>query len=390
MRIGVLTQWMSKDNYGQQLQFYALQKYLRDMGHEVFLIRYDYSEDLVQSPWWVKMLKAFNPIKLVRYVMYKKHHASVMKEQSENDRGFDLFRDRYCLVSEQKYNSYTELCKNPPKADAYIVGSDQVWSFYNYNFPLCKCKKRVHAFFLDFGGQDIKRISYAASWGMESIPFEYVEEIAPLLSKFDYISVREKSGIELCRQCGGDDAEWVCDPTLFLSAETYRALYREEDRRGNVRKPKSRYLLLYMLSNDCDFDVQSVYDFATTKKLLVVYITGEQLMDKKEKEFATIPEWLYLVDNAEYVITNSFHGSVFSTIFHKAFGTIPLTGRFSSKNTRVESLFALRGMEKRYVTDKNFSILDVPYDMEDVHVSEDFILALSNNHIHLTGGGKPS
>lgn len=389
MRIGVLTLFHSKDNYGQQLQCYALQKYLRDMGHDVFLIRYDYLKDL-SSPLWLKMLKAFNPIKLVRYAMYKRYHANVLKEQSRNDRCFDSFREKHVIMSERQYGSYVELCENPPPADAYIVGSDQVWNCL-LHCSASRVKTQIHAFFLDFGGPDAKRISYAASWGMESIPRDHTQEIEPLLAKFDYVSVREKSGIELCRQCGRDDAEWVCDPTLLLPAESYRNLYREEDRRGSIRKPKSKYLLLYMLKDERNFDKDSVYAFATTKKLEVVYVTGGKLMDGREKFFATIPEWLYLVDNAEYVITNSFHGSVFSTIFHKAFGVIPREGKFAGMNTRLESLFALRGMEKRYVTDKNFSILDVPYDMEDMHVSEDFILALSNNHIHLTGGGgKPS
>lgn len=94
--------------------------------------------------------------------------------------------------------------------------------------------------------------------------------IEPLLNRFDYVSVREESGINLCRKCGRNDAEWVCDPTLLLSAEIYRSLYRE----NKIQKPDGKYILLYMLNNRCDFDIQSVYDFAKNKNLKVVYVTG--------------------------------------------------------------------------------------------------------------------
>ena len=371
MKIGILTFWWAQDNYGQLLQCYALQKYLRDMGHEAFLIRYDYQNDVKKSPLIIKCFKAFNPVKLFRYFAYKKHNADVLLEQQKNNRQFDEFRAKY-IVSSDFYASYVALKNNPPQADAYIVGSDQVWNYWYANIK--RYNNSLHAYFLDFGNSNTKRLSYAASWGVRELPQDFIQAVNPLLARFNYIGVREESGVDLCRQCGRADAEWVCDPTLLLNADTYRKIYEE----NAIRKPEKKYLLLYMLNNTCDFDIQSVYDFASNKQLEVVYVTGNGVIDNRQKYFATIPEWLYLVDNAEYVVTNSFHCGVFSTIFHKSFGIVPLSGKLTGMNARFESLFELRGTGKRFVTDEDFSALDRKYKTKSVGISENFLKSIQS------------
>ena len=372
MKIGIMTFWWSNDNYGQLLQCYALQKYLRDLGHEAYLIRYQLQGDCVKDPpppLITKVYKALNPIKVCKFVInkiknYNKRH-KLAQERKQNSRLFELFREKYIVQSPQTYNSLKELQSNPPEADIYIVGSDQVWNFYSV---FDKLKTIAHAYFLDFGGDNIRRMSYAASWGRTEISDDEIKELSPLLKRFDYISVREESGIELCKKCGCNDPEWVCDPTLLLDANTYRTIYNENE----IRKPESKYLLLYMLGNECDFDVETVYDFAAKKGLEVVFVSGNNLIDSHQQYFATIPEWLYLVDNAEYVITNSFHCGVFSTIFHKQFGIIPLTGKLVGMNARMLSLFELRGTDNRFVNGGEFVVLDKEYKVKDVKVSEKF------------------
>lgn len=370
MKIGIMTFWWSNDNYGQLLQCYAMQKYLRDLGHDAFLIRYNYKTDVKKNPLLIRCLKAFNPVLLARYILIKKHVADVRSEQLKNDRGFDEFRARYIAQSERVYRSYFDLKANSPEADAYIVGSDQVWNYWHKNPRRYFNPNR--AYFLDFGSENARRLSYAASWGVTELPEDYEEEIKPLLAGFEYVSVREESGVELCRECGRNDAEWVCDPTLLLSAEIYRSLYSE----NRIRKPDGKYILLYMLDNECDFDVQSVYAFAEARGLKVIYVTGNGVIDGREKFFATIPEWLCLIDNAEYVITNSFHGSVFCTVFHKPFGVVRLTGKEASMNARFESLFDLRGTGNRYLSGTDFSVLDKDYELKSIVASEKFLEAL--------------
>ena len=370
LKIGIITFWWSHDNYGQLLQCYALQKYLRNMGHEPFLIRYIPDKDYKKSPLWIKLLKACNPFLLYKFLKRNFVHLATKKvteklaaERTEHNRCFDDFRNKFLKVSEKVYESYDALFYDAPEADIYITGSDQVFNYHFYP------QKAINAYFLNFGSPDARRISYGASWGMTMLPGKYKKAIEPLLQKFDYVSVREKTGIDLCRECGRNDAEWVCDPTLLLDAEKYRAIYRENE----IRKPDGKFLLLYMLANECDFDIQTVYDFAASKGLEVVYVTGNGVLDKRKKYFATIPEWLYLVDNAEYVITNSFHCAVFSTIFHKQFGVIPLSGSVGQMNSRFDALFEIREMHKRYVSENDFSILDIAYDCSEVAVSKRFV-----------------
>ena len=354
MRIGILTFWQSKDNYGQLLQCYALQKYLRDNGHDAYLVRYRPKGDIKRTPLVFRVFKALNPVKLVRYVALRVRIRTAKREYAEHDRQFDVFREKYIAQSPRVYNSYDELCEDPPDADCYIVGSDQVWNLGGA--PLARCRGMVHAYFLDFGPREIKRLAYAASWGRETLPDEYAREIRPLLARFSYIGVREKSGVVLCAQCGRNDAEWVCDPTLLLSAKTYRALCRAE----NACVPETPYVLFYYLENGGAFNKEAVFAFARERGLCVQYVGGNMNVDAYEKNYATIPEWLSLVDHAEYVVTNSFHCCVFSLLFGKRFGAVRLTGTNEGMNTRFASLFELTGSPERYVTETDFSALELP------------------------------
>lgn len=367
LKIGILTFWWSNDNYGQLLQCYALQKYLRDNGHDAFLIRYNSQNDYVKTSLLSRFYKAFNLVKLCRFLGYKINQKKADLEQKLHDRHFDDFRSRYIVQSEKVYSSYNELKENPPDADVYIVGSDQVWNFSFYN-NVKKCRNLIHAYFLDFGKPETKRISYAASWGKTDISKNKIDEIFPLIKRFDYVSVREKSGLDLCRKCGYKSAEFRCDPTLLLDADSYRKLYKD-----NISvKTGEKYVFVYRLSNPCDFDMTCVYDFAKKKGLEVVYVTGNNLYDKYKKTFASIEDWLYLVDNAEYVITNSFHCCVFSLLFKKKFAVVPLTGAGAEMNSRIDTLFQIFNISPRWLKNMNdFSALE-PLPEPDFTAKTDF------------------
>ena len=227
---------------------------------------------------------------------------------------------------------------------------------------------------LDFGGENVKRLSYAASWGVSGISDDLKKEIEPLFKKFDYVSVRERKGLDLCKQCGVENGEWVCDPTLLLEAETYRKLYKE----NSIRKQTKKYMFVYILANQYDFDLNSIYKFAKEQNLEVIYVTGNYLKDKRKSFYATIPEWLYLIDNAEYVISNSFHCAVFSILFKKQFGIIKLTGAHSGMNTRLDSLFDLFSISELYIKDDDFSILDASYEPKRKVIENHFMEKLNN------------
>ncbi|MCR5455291.1 MAG: polysaccharide pyruvyl transferase family protein [Bacteroidales bacterium] len=368
MKIGILTFWWTDDNYGQILQCYALQKFLQNMGHDAFLIQYHQKDGILESSLRKHINRATNPSPS----SYSAINQSIATaKQATPDRLFESFRQKYIDSTPVYYTSLHQLRTHPPEADIYIVGSDQVWNLWNV--PINLCRDFVHIFFLDFGPENIRRISYAASWGRATISDEEKAEITPLLRKFYFISVREESGINLCQQCGRPDAQWVCDPTLLLHAQYYRRIYQENP----IRKPYQKFLLLYLLNTECEIDINNVYQFAAERGLQVVYITGNSRRDHLEKFYATIPEWLYLIDNAQYVVTNSYHGGVFAIIFHKQFAVAPLTGKFASMNTRFTSLFQRLNTGNRFILNGNLSILDSTYQNKVMEANSDLMRAIA-------------
>jgi hypothetical protein len=363
MKIGIMTFWWSRDNYGQILQCYALQKYLRDAGHDAYLIRYDPRNDYTytKTPFLRKVLKAFNPIKLYNFLSYKKRefYKNTYEKQKNSQRNFEGFRIEFIKQSEKTYYSYDELVKNPPVADVYIVGSDQVWNTFGMN----KAINVIRAYLLDFGDQSIKRIAYAVSFGKEVLDNDSITIFAKLLPNFDYISVREKSGVDICKKCGSNNVEWVLDPTMLLEADKYHVLYKDED----IKKPKKPYCLLYFLNWESNLTIQTVYNWAKRENLDVIYVSGNGESDKYKKIYPTIPEWIYLIEHAEYVITNSYHCSVFSLLFNKQFCILPLIGEYVGMNSRFDSLFELFQIESRFIN-SDLSILNKEIAWQSVSI----------------------
>lgn len=356
MKIGIITYWNSSNNYGEQLQNYALQECLRGLGHEPFLIRYDYNNDIIYGsrPLHIRLLRACNPKRLICHFKTKHENAKRIKDNIEHHRGFERFRERYLTMS-RVYSSIDDLRKDPPAADVYVTGSDQVWN--TFEGGLIEMRNRVSAFFLDFGGNNVKRVSYAASWGREELPEDERKYISPLLSRFDAVSVREKSGIGICSGLGYDGAVWALDPVLLHDPEKYRKLYRE----SAAQKTDDKYLLFYYMNNDGDYDRKAVFDWAALNGLKVKYVTDDW-HDDFSRSFPSVEEWLELIDNAEYVITNSYHCVLFSLIFEKRFGVIRRFGGYTGMNTRMDSVFKLCGIDPRFIDDCGFEILERPAD----------------------------
>jgi hypothetical protein len=233
-------------------------------------------------------------------------------------REIDNFIYSHFIQSDRFFASFAELQAYPPEADVYIVGSDQVWNFWGQPLKVAQYET-ANAYFLNFGKSEIKRIAYAASFGTRTIDRKSAEIIKPLIQKFSYVSVREEAGLSLCKACGIDDAKWVPDPTLLLTSEHYRVLYNSV----KVFKPDEPYCIAYMLRDNFCF-LEKIYAWAEKKKLKVRLILSSGLIQHPYQEiFATIPEWLGLLDNAECVFTDSYHGTIFSIIFGKKFGIIP-------------------------------------------------------------------
>ena len=352
MKIGIMTFWWSNDNYGQLLQCYALQKYLREKGHDVFIIRYKPTWKIRTKDKILYVLR--HPVKTFCKITRKLTKKDISPETkfAIKKRNFDEFRTEYIKFSDRIYTSYKELIEYPPHADMYIAGSDQIWNYKTtYN------KSDIDAYFLNFAEKGTLKYSFAASFGRNTLSDEVKKTMLPLLKGFDYVTVRENSGISICKEMG-IDANIVCDPTLLLEKNQYLQLCNK------VKTLEKKYVFLYMLSNTCIFSVHKLKEWCTENNLELVYVTGNTGWKKSNfddegivKSYLSIPEWITYLSNAEYVITNSFHCSVFSLIFERRIAFVSLSGELKSTNDRISSLFENLKIEKNEIISNDFEKL---------------------------------
>lgn len=324
MKIGIITFWDTKDNYGQLLQCYALQTFLRKMGHEAFLIRYKSKPVTKPQFQWRKILNYI--IKFPTYISLffditnrsikiKKYGRYV---NENNIRNFESFRAKHIIATEKIY-SEQELYNIPPKADAYICGSDQIWG----GDPI---------YYLPFAPTSSKKIAYAPSFGgVRQMDSKYELKIKKYLSSFCFVGVREQSGVELCHQIGIEKAVKVVDPTMLLPLDDYNKIRKK----ASFTKP---YIFLYLLGNPISYSVSLIYKFAKKHNFNVIYVASQGRLDSYKKAFPEIGEWIDYLANADFIVTNSFHCTVFSLLYGKKFATIPLTKGFKRMNVRIDDL----------------------------------------------------
>jgi hypothetical protein len=358
MTIGIVTFLWSTYNYGQILQAYALQKFLTNAGHEVYTIQYgkinnSYKKIRIDYLWiWHFMRHPSIAIQEYEY-----HRIEGLQQKRE----FNAFAEKHIMRSNRVYKSFGDLVRNPPAADVYIAGSDQIWNF-SEELPENLLREKLNVFFLEFADQDKKRIAFAASFGKSGLSRGQIDLITPLLKKFEYVSVREQSGIELCRLCGYKNAEFVPDPALLIKAEQYRTLYKDDKPKRRKTKP---YCLVYIIRKNKNINTSRILRWVKKNRLGLIYVPGSYIPRLQKKKWATITEWLCLIDNCECVITDSFHGAVFSLIFRKHFGVIPQSGEDEDMNGRLFSLFDMFCMESRILSE-DLSLMDRGIDWDKI------------------------
>lgn len=360
MKIGVITYWNSKDNYGQLLQCYALQQYLLSLNHEPFLIRYveNPKTDLVKFKW--SNLAAYI-IKFPCYVRWflsernKRYDKKRYQEQTDFEkRNFSKFLMERIKITD----IYTteRLKSNPPYADAYICGSDQIWGGND------------DVYFLSFAPDSALKIAYAPSMGGVSYSEGTRERLKKYLDRFNLIGMREQSGVDECTRMGYNNTVKVIDPTLLLQASEYKDIAQNP----SINKP---YAFVYLLGNSIGFSIKQIERYVNSQKLEMVYVASQGRYDEHTKIDPTIEEWLGWVSNAELVITNSFHCIVFSLLFHRNFISIPLIGRYARMNTRIEELLSECGLGHRIIS-KDFPKEEMPD--EDFNQFEQYMAAQRN------------
>ena len=334
MKIAILTLPLHT-NYGGILQAYALQTVLERMGHEVTHLQPKVEYPRLHSPFampfvWAKRLykKLFLGDKNLPVF---KHPYKWMREDTDRFIAENL-NCRFLKPEEWNENLAAEY-------DAVVVGSDQVWR------PLYSLD--VTRFFTAFlGHSDIRRIAYAASFGVDKNEFleEQLASGREYLKLFSGISVREESGIELCRDLFNVEAIKVLDPTMLLSIEDYQ--------RFAIIAPKSSgNLMVYVLDRTDETD-SFISRFAEEHDLNPFYANSKVGTSRNvnipsgERMQPPLENWLRGFLDADFILTDSFHACVFSIIFHKPFGVFRNLSRGLS---RIESLLRPLGLMDRCI-----------------------------------------
>lgn len=362
MKVGILT-FHNAANYGAVFQAYALSKYLENKGCDVYFIDYKSSDRNNVNYDKVKLimhLVLVNPRSTFQKMFLK--FSGVLSSQRESKFKFKFvnFRKKYFKLTRQ-YRSLEELQIDPPIMDLYISGSDQVWSSGSFGLN--------PAFFLKFGPTNIKKISYAASFGTPYLPENSIKLLPSLLSNFDEISVRESSGAEIIHECTDFKACHVVDPTLLLAENDYAQICS-----GKLAESVgSPYLLVYRLRQSLMLDVKMsmfVKKIAEERNLKVVTVSTNGVYKFLETGIDVCPspeEFLGLIKNANFFITNSFHGVIFAIIYKTNFFCMPRFSDSKSQNIRIIELLERLSLSDLYINDINNISSQINIDWSEVY-----------------------
>lgn len=336
MKIGILT--MHKVlNYGSALQAYATQQILLQLGYKNELI------DYIFPPKRKKSLKA-----KVR---------DILKNEYKKERKFRSFWKSFFKCSPATFVSKNELNAIDGQYDIYLTGSDQVWN------PILNGNELPFMFdFIPNG----KKIAYAASFSKGVIPKERQVAYKKLLSQYNAISIRETSGVTLLNEIAGIQAAHVCDPTLLLNSNQWSEI--ESRSTLHIAQP---YILAYILSyayNPYPYIFSIISNIQKESGLHVVLLDG-RLTDRFKKGYTVIntagpADFLHLIKNASFVITTSFHGTVFATNFRKPFVSVIQSNL--SMDSRMYSFVKQVGLEAQAV------VYNMPFHFEskDIYTKE--------------------
>ena len=348
-------------NHGASLQAYALQTYLLSLGYDVEII--DYKPDYLSGHY--KLWSVANPLfdKPIIKQLYLLAKLPGRLFALKRKRLFDEFTRDYLRLTNHRYHRLEELKSNPPQADIYIAGSDQIW---NTLFP----NGRDAAFYLDFAPQTAKRISYAASFATEDVVEEYKPFVKTMLQNFDEISIRERSSMPLLEHLDRIDGKAVCDPVFLLTREQWNEMLPKEP-------TKEKYLLVYD-SERSDNLKKIALRIAKEENLKIYNVSAFKIGYADRELWASSPlDFVQLVRDAEYVISNSFHATAFSVIFGKNFCVVNRTEKI---NERMKSILEDLGLQERLISDFHLGLLKMPdYEsvnhrlQEKIAVSEDYL-----------------
>lgn len=305
MKIGIVT-FHDADNFGAMLQSYGLQSSLQKLDAQSCFLDFPSVKSSSEVPSSPLMQR-------------------ILQHREKRQKLFADFRDTYLncdAFDEGQEKDY----------DLFIAGSDQVW-----NPEITECAGK---YLLTFAPAE-KRCAYAASFGTPELPESCAEYFAKELSQFRHISVREKSGVDLVRKLTGAEAHVNIDPSMLVKASDWEKMMAEP-------KTDKPYLLLITVQNDMNL-LRTATQMAQERGLELKVISASFFPPLGFQPWSdvSVTDWLRLVHDAEAVISSSFHGLVFSILFHKEFYSNPLVSGLADRNSRVTELMETLGISER-------------------------------------------
>lgn len=335
-------------DYGGILQAFATQKALNKLGVDSEAIDFDNLKVDINTRKWKYFLSNILDVSIVKEksrVVSKKirmrFDSSFREKMAQRDSAFDKFCHDSFKVS-RKFESWEDLKEACLNYDAVIVGSDQLWLPSNVAGDY---------YTLTFAPDEVKKISYATSFGIGAVPTKMKEKYSNFLNRINYLSARETSGQKIIKSCTGKEVQLVCDPTILLEVEDWSEI-------ASSRLVNGDYIFCYFMG---DNPVQREFVKKLAKKencRIVALLHLDQYIPADEHYVDEAPynisplDFVSLVKNAKYICTDSFHGTVFSIIFSKNFFTFK---RFNKKtslstNTRLTSLLNYFDLNDRLFT----------------------------------------
>lgn len=365
MKIGIIT-WFTGPNYGTNLQAIALQYYLRKKGYEVNIINYEVPPSKSQKERKSILKKIiYQPKKYaIKYALNK-----YANDITSRNRKLTNAVKRNCILT-SKITNIRQLIDICNSFELLICGSDQIWNPNWYD----------RFYFADYDGLRTRRISYAPSMGVNAIPDDVVQKIKRSISNFATISVREVKAADLLEAYTTSRPTVVVDPTLLLSDTEWNELFEKR------KKEKEMYILAFFL-NDEKAHLKATRNFAkkhSYKLILVPYKGMTYLKNADIRADVGLEDLLDLIRNAEYVITDSFHITVFSIIYKKQFFTFQRfkEDAFTSENVRITNLLKQANLNERLIPYQSVRIAeldDISYEnhisrlRDEVEKSKDFL-----------------
>lgn len=323
--------FINSDNYGSVLQAYALLATLNKIGYDAFVI--DYFKDEVKELYQI-MKPNTSKYNFLTNCYSRLHYSQLLMKQKR----YADFREKYIPKTPTKYTEHCQLLANPPEADCYICGSDQVWNTQIADFD--------SSYLLDFV-QSGNKISYAASGITKNTPDSGIEMIASALEHFDAVSVREEIGKKRINKRMGDTAIRVLDPVLLLTSEEWRGVLAQHS--FDDLPQKVSYMFCYFaggISKDFEKYTARLAKKMGLKRILIMP-EWRNIFRSGEKYYQAGPlEFMALLNSAEIVCTNSFHGTALSILLNKPF-VVGLHVPFSED--RITTLLNSCGLAEREI-----------------------------------------